>query len=85
MKWLKTDLYRALVLTILAGLAAVTVALANRDIYSKDEIDAKLDAAKENRRGIERQIDHIQSDVEWLVRNQGGTPSAETDEDRHSP
>ena len=27
MSWLKTDLYRALVLTILAGLAAVTVAM----------------------------------------------------------
>jgi hypothetical protein len=73
---LNNDLYRTLVLTILAGLATVTVAMANRDVYSKEEINAKFIALKERDRAIERQLEHIESDVQWLVRKEGGVPSA---------
>lgn len=75
---LNNDLYRTLVLTILAGLAVIIMAMANRDVYSKELIDAKFESVEQ------RQV-HIEDDVRWLVRRMGGTPSVEAEEDNHSP
>lgn len=76
--WIQGDLYRVLVLTLLGGLAAVSVALANRSVYTKEAVDSKFGS-------VERELDHIQQDVQWLVRNQGGTPHVEAEVDRDTP
>lgn len=70
------DLFRTLVLTILAGLAILIMSVANRDVYSKELIDTKFEA-------VDQRTSHIEEDVRWLVRRLGGTPSAEADEDNH--
>lgn len=74
---INSDLYRTLVLTILAGVAVLVISVANRDVYSKEIVDVKFEA-------VEKQIDHIDEDVRWIVRTMGGTPSAEADEDNHT-
>jgi hypothetical protein len=74
---MNTNLFRALVLTFLACIAATQVALANRNVYTKEQVDTKVES-------IQRELDYMHRDIEWLVRNQGGVPSAETRED-HSP
>lgn len=95
-KWIGTDLYRALVLTILAGLATVAVALANRDVYNKADIDARFLAERdysallhvvEDERHVEvqRQLGLLQDDVRWIVRQMGGTPSVDTTQGSDTP
>lgn len=75
---INSDLFRTLVLTMLAGLSVVAVALANRDVYSKELVDVKFEA-------VEQRVDHMEEDVQWIVRTMGGTPSAETTKDNHTP
>lgn len=77
MKWINTGIFRALVLTLLAGIAATQVALANRNVYTKEQVDSKIES-------VLRELDYIHSDVRWLVRQQGGEPSVESKED-HNP
>lgn len=78
-------LYRALVLTLLAGIATVTVAFANRDVYTKEQIDDKFGGHVDVHDMLDREIEYMRDDIQWLVRNMGGTPSAEAKEDIHSP
>lgn len=76
MRWHEANLFRALVLTFLAALAAVSVALANRNVYTRLEVDGKIQA-------IHRELDYIHQDVQWLVRQQGGIPSANANADHY--
>jgi myosin-crossreactive antigen len=89
------DLYRTVVLTILAGLAAVTVAMANRDVYSKAEVDHRLNAVlqhsedlhrleDERHSALDKTVEDMRDDIKWIVRQMGGTPS-DSREDRNSP
>lgn len=82
-----TALYRTVVLTMLAGIAVVAVAFANRNVYTRSEVDIKLneiravaEAVQELERtrdeDICRRLELIESDVRWMVRQMGGTPSA---------
>ena len=93
---LNNDLYRTLVLTILAGLAVVIVSLANRDVYAKSTIDemfqnvnnrqAAFELLEEERHGtVDWKIEHMYEDVQWLVRQQGGIPSAESEDGGDTP
>lgn len=90
-----TALYRTVVLTLLAGVAVVAVALANRNVYTKPEIDTKIQSVQqhstdlhrledERHRIIERDIQDIKQDVRWIVRQMGGEV-ADTQEGDHSP
>jgi len=83
------DLYRTVILTILAGLAILAVSLANRDVYAKEDIDARFQAQErlfeERYRYICANMEHMRKDIEWLVRREGGTPSAVTDQNNHTP
>lgn len=76
-------------LTILSGLAVTIMAFANRDVYSKEQVDTKIESVEEladqRQESIDRELNYIQQDVRWLVRNQGGTPHAETGEDSNTP
>lgn len=74
---INSDLFRTLVLTILAGLAVLIVSLSNRDVYSKEIVDVKFEA-------VEERVEHMEEDVRWIVRTMGGTPSAETNENSNS-
>ena len=85
MKKIDDGIYRTLVLTILAGISILLMAFANRDVYSKEVIDAKFRRTEDRDAGITQRLDHIQSDVEWLVRRQGGIPSAQAREDSDTP
>ena len=73
---INSDIYRTLVLTVLAGLSVIIVAMANRDVYSKELVDVKFEA-------VEQRTTNIEEDVKWIVRTMGGTPNAETKEDNH--
>jgi hypothetical protein len=88
-KLLGSDLYRALVLTLLAAVATVTVAFANRDVYSKAQVDSKFDACREledeRHERLDKEIEYMHDDIRWIVRRMGGTPSAKTEEDHNSP
>lgn len=75
---INSDLFRTLVLTLLAGLSVVVVAMANRDVYSKEMVDVKIEA-------VDEKVDHMQEDVRWIVRQMGGTPSAETEDGGDTP
>lgn len=75
---INSDLFRTLVLTLLAGLSVVVVAMANRDVYSKEMVDVKIEA-------VDEKVDHMQEDVRWIVRQMGGTPSAETEDGSDTP
>ena len=82
---MSSDLYRTLVLTILAGLAVLIMSVANHNVYSKEVVDSKLQAIDAKSTAIEKQADHIEEDVRWIVRKMGGTPSVETRHDSDSP
>ena len=75
-KLFHSDLYRAIVLTLLAGIATVTVAFANRGVYTKEQIDDKLLGHDEVHDMLDREIKYMRDDIQWLVRRMGGTPSA---------
>lgn len=67
----RSEAYRWLVLTLLAGLVAVSTSLANRNVYSRHVVDAKMDTVMEmhdrDLRGMERQLDHIEQQTDKLV------------------
>ena len=90
-KLVHSDLYRALVLTLLAGIATVTVAFANRDVYTKEQIDDKLDAREQvedvRHNSIDKEVGLMHDDIKWLVRKLGGEPSADSsaEVDRDTP
>lgn len=54
---------------VVAALAQSVVVLANRDVYTRGEVDVRI-------QGLEKQLDRLAEDVQWLVRERGGTPSA---------
>ena len=78
-KWLKS--YPWIVPAIVLFIATASVAVVNRNVYTKPEVDAKIAVEHEYNAVVnshqQRQVDHIEQDVRWLVRNLGGTPSVE--------
>ena len=56
-----SGLYRTLVLTILAGIAVLVIAFSNRDVYSKEQVDTRVNS-------LEKQIELLHDDVRWLMR-----------------
>jgi len=82
---INNDLYRTLVLTLLAGLAVLVMAVANRNVYSKEVVDVKFNRVETQVESVKEKVDHVEEDVRWIVRHMGGTPSAETEEGDHSP
>ncbi len=60
-KLLSGSLYRTLVLTFLAGIAVLAVSFANRDVYSKEQVDTRVN-------GLEKQIELLHEDVRWIMR-----------------
>ena len=78
-KLFDNGVYRAVVLTLLAGIATVTVAFANRDVYTKEQIDDKLSGHGDVHDMLDREVEYMRDDIQWLVRRMGGTPSAESE------
>jgi hypothetical protein len=68
-----------------ALLMAFAMSLTTRDVYSREYIDAGFERTEklhaEDLRRIERELDYIRADLQWLVRQQGGTPSGATQAD----
>lgn len=60
-KLLDSTLYRTLVLTILGAIAVLVIAFSNRDVYSKEQVDTRVN-------GLEKQIGLLHDDVRWLMR-----------------
>lgn len=81
-RWFETDVFRTTLMLMLAGIAALLVGLSNRNVYSKEQVDDRFEsiqAVEDTRhKALDQRVDEIASDVRWLVRKQGGTPSAET-------
>lgn len=69
MKWLSKAIPPWAWILVVAALAQSVVVLANRDVYSKSEVDVRIES-------LEKQLDRLVEDVQWLVRDRGGTPSA---------
>ena len=76
------NVYRTVVLTILAGIAVVVMAMANRNVYSMDDIDRMMEARDQHDHDVERVIDqrskHIEDelkllrqDVRWIMKELG--------------
>ena len=84
-KLFDSGVYRALVLTLLAGIATVTVAFANRDVYTKEQINDKLSGHGDVHDMLDREVEYMRDDIQWLVRRMGGTPSADSKADNHTP
>ena len=74
------EITRWVVLGISGLLLALAMSMTTRDVYSRTHIDARMSAIQqahaEDMRRIERELDHIHTDVRWLVLKMGGTPSA---------
>ena len=66
-----SNVYRVLVVSGLAALVILTTALANRNVYSKDSVDSKVQAVQEmhNRDTVDtqRQLNRIEGNVDKLV------------------
>ena len=82
-------MYRVVVLTLLAGLAAITVGLANRSVYSKEVVDDKIEHVVDRddlrHQLLDKEIGYMHQDIRWLVRDSGGVPSAEAKADSNTP
>ena len=65
------NVYRVLVVSGFAALVILTTALANRNVYSKDSVDNKVQAVQEmhNRDTVDtqRQLNRIEGNVDKLV------------------
>jgi hypothetical protein len=79
---INTDLFRSIVLLLLAGLSATTVALANRNVYTKEDVDQRMQALEqrsvdlhhledERHEQLLRQMHALRQDVQWIMRNMG--------------
>lgn len=80
-KLMNDQLYRAVVLTILGAIAVLVTALANRNVYSKEAIDQRLQAREQT---VDKRLDRIHDDVRWIMRHLGGS-DATAEEDSDSP
>jgi len=88
---LKSELYKLALVGILTVIVTTFMALANRNVYSRNEIDQRCLAtdAKETMRheSLEEELRWMREDIRWIVRNMGGTPHADTEpsQDRSTP
>ena len=82
---INSDLFRTMVLTILAGLAVLIMTVSNRNVYSKEIVDTKLEVVDTKIESVNEKIGNVEEDVQWIVRRMGGTPSVDTAEGDHSP
>lgn len=78
---INNDLYRTLVLTILAGMSVLIMTAANRSVYSKEVVDSKFESVDTRFVAVDKQMGHMEEDVRWLVRRMGGVPSVEAEDD----
>ena len=79
---LKSELYKLALVGVLTVLVTLFMAFANRDVYSRGEIDQRCLAtdSKETARheALEEELRWMREDIRWIVRNMGGTPHAGT-------
>ena len=82
------EIFRTIVLTLLAGVAVLVVALSNRNVYSKETVDAKLAGIEQLQEtkyeSLDKRVQEVATDVRWLVREWGGTPVADTGQSYHT-
>lgn len=80
---LMREVTRWLIIACGALLLAMATSAATRNVYSREYVDREFESVRgahhEDMRRIERELDHIHADVKWLVRERGGTPSAEAE------
>ncbi|KPJ97101.1 MAG: hypothetical protein AMJ55_00350 [Gammaproteobacteria bacterium SG8_15] len=62
---------------VLAALAQGVLAFSNRDVYSKSEVDYRVDS-------LEDKIDEVHEDIKWIMRHLGGR-SGDTGSNHNTP
>lgn len=82
---LRSELVRNATIVVVALVGVATVALANRNMYTKEQIIDKFEAHGDVHDMLDREISHIRDDVQWLVRNSGGVPSVDAEKDNDTP
>lgn len=86
---LKSELYKLAMVGVLTVIVMLFVALANRDVYSRSDIDQKCLATdtKETMRheALEEELRWMREDIRWIVRNMGGTPHASATDGNSTP
>ena len=77
------EITRWAVLGVGCLLLALAMSMTTRNVYSRTHIDARMAAIQgahaEDMRRIERELDYMHQDIQWLVRKMGGTPSADAE------
>lgn len=63
---------------VVAALAQGVLAFSNRNVYSKDEVDHRIDT-------LEEKIEWLHEDVRDIKRMMGGVPRAEPEQDSDTP
>lgn len=75
------DLYRTVILTVLAGIAVLVVSLANRNVYAKEEIDYRFKIVQEQHetacKHTDKRLDDLHTDVRWIIQKMGGKTDAD--------
>lgn len=83
------DLYRTVILTVLAGIAVLVVSLANRNVYAKEEIDYRFRVVQEKHETAYthtcERINELHTDVRWIIQKMGGKDDVNTQQDSNSP
>jgi hypothetical protein len=85
----RAEVTRLVLAAIVAALASAFVSLSNRDVYSRPEVDNRIEAltSREDLRHkyLDEEVRAVREDVRWIVRRLGGTPSAGAESDHHTP
>lgn len=67
-------LFQAILLLLLAAMASTVLAFSNREVYSKSEVDYRIN-------GIHDQIEAVHNDVRWIMREMGRGSFVAADKD----
>lgn len=85
----RSELVRMMIVVLVTLAASISVALANRSVYSRSEIDQRVTSLekKEDIRheNLDRELTYMRDDIRWIVRQMGGTPSAANQPGNHTP
>lgn len=84
-----SELWRMLMVAALTLAVSIGVAVANRDIYSRTEVDQRVTALEQKEdvrhKDLDEEIRWMREDIRWIVRQMGGTPSADTAANHRTP
>lgn len=85
----RSELVRMMVAVLVTLAASISVAMANRSVYSRAEIDQRVTALEKREdtrhESLDKELSYMRDDIRWIVRQMGGTPSAGSAPNNRTP